>query len=55
MEKATLKVGGMSCASCASTVEGALKRTPGVLFAAVNLATERASVEYDPSVIDQVG
>lgn len=44
-DKAILKIGGMSCASCASTIEGALKKAPGVLYAAVNLATERASVE----------
>ncbi len=39
-----LAVGGMSCASCAGRVERALTRLPGVLSAAVNLATERARV-----------
>ncbi len=39
-----LKLGGLHCASCVATVEGALRRVPGVLTASVNLATERASV-----------
>lgn len=39
-----LKIGGMTCASCVSRVERALKTVPGVLSAEVNLATERAHV-----------
>ena len=39
-----LKITGMTCASCVSRVEKALKATPGVIDASVNLATERASV-----------
>ncbi|RDI57214.1 heavy metal translocating P-type ATPase [Microvirga subterranea] len=39
-----LKVSGMTCASCVGRVEKALKRVPGVVDAAVNLATERATV-----------
>jgi P-type Cu+ transporter len=39
-----LKIGGMTCASCVSRVERALKRVPGVISAEVNLATERARV-----------
>lgn len=41
-----LKVSGMTCASCVSRVEKALKRVPGVLDATVNLATERARVRF---------
>ncbi|MBL0402816.1 copper-translocating P-type ATPase [Microvirga aerilata] len=41
-----LKVAGMTCASCVSRVEKALRRAPGVLDASVNLATERATVRY---------
>lgn len=47
----TLKVGGMTCAACAARVEKALAGLPGVNRAGVNLATERATVEYDPNVI----
>jgi len=39
-----LKVSGMTCASCVARVEKALKRVPGVVDAAVNLASERATV-----------
>jgi Au+-exporting ATPase len=42
--KLTLSIAGMTCASCVGRVERALKSTPGVLDAQVNLATERAAV-----------
>lgn len=45
-EKLTLSVQGMTCASCVARVEKALRKTPGVITASVNLATERAMVEY---------
>lgn len=41
---AELAIGGMTCASCATRVEKALARVPGVAGASVNLATERATV-----------
>jgi cation-transporting ATPase V/Cu+-exporting ATPase len=41
-------VSGMTCGSCAARVERALGRQPGVERAAVNFATERASVAIDP-------
>jgi len=44
----TLPVTGMSCASCAISVESWLRETPGVIRAAVNFAAENVSVEYDP-------
>ena len=40
---------GMHCAGCAHNVEQALQRVPGVTSAAVNFATARATVEYDPA------
>ena len=51
-ERLTLPVRGMHCAACAGTVEGALARVPGVERAAVNLATERATVAFDPAQAD---
>ncbi len=48
--KTTLNIGGMTCASCVAHVEGALKGVPGVVDAAVNLATEKAAVEYVPGL-----
>ncbi len=46
VEKVVLPIRGMTCASCVSKVERALRSVKGVLQASVNLATERASVEY---------
>ncbi len=46
----TLKIEGMSCASCVARVEKALLKVPGVSAASVNLATEKATVAADPSV-----
>jgi len=43
-DKILLEVEGMTCASCVSHVERALKAVPGVTGATVNLATERAEV-----------
>jgi Cu+-exporting ATPase len=51
-ESIILPIGGMTCASCAAHVEGALSDLPGVVQASVNLATERATVSY---VLQQVG
>lgn len=49
-KKALLKIAGMSCAGCAQNVEKALKNAPGVISASVNLATEQASVDYEPGL-----
>ncbi|HIC93449.1 MAG TPA: heavy metal translocating P-type ATPase, partial [Anaerolineae bacterium] len=46
----SLSIGGMTCASCVAHVERALKGVEGVLSASVNLATERAMVEYIPGL-----
>ena len=43
-ETVDLDVQGMTCVSCASRIEGALKAVPGVIGAKVNLASERARV-----------
>ncbi len=40
----SLRIDGMTCASCVGRVERALRKVPGVESAAVNLATERAEV-----------
>ncbi len=48
-KKIIIPVTGMTCASCAVTVEKALSQLDGVSGAFVNLASEKASVEYDPN------
>ncbi|MBI3583124.1 MAG: copper-translocating P-type ATPase [Nitrospinae bacterium] len=47
-----LPIGGMSCASCAARIERNLKKLNGVTDATVNFGTEKASVEYSPSIVD---
>ena len=49
MDKRAFAVRGMHCAACVDKVERALRSVPGVEAASVNLATERASVEWDPA------
>ncbi|WP_101772894.1 heavy metal translocating P-type ATPase [Peptostreptococcus faecalis] len=41
---------GMTCAACAKSAERSLKKTKGVVSASVNIATEKAIVEYDSNV-----
>lgn len=43
-----LAITGMTCAACAARIERTLKKQPGVVLAAVNLATERGWVEFRP-------
>ena len=49
MTSTDLRLSGMSCASCASKIEGGLNRLDGVA-ATVNFAVEQAHVEHDPHV-----
>ena len=51
----TLPVIGMTCASCVNRIERYLNRADGVAQATVNLATERATVHFDPARIDRAG
>lgn len=50
MEK-SLKVQGMTCASCAKTVEKTAKKLQGVTEANVNFATEKLSIEFDETMV----
>ncbi len=52
MENTTLKLGGMSCASCARSVEEAINSVNGVNQCIVNFGAELATVEYDPGKTD---
>ena len=46
-QRVTLPVTGMHCANCVLTVERSLKKAEGVSDAAVNFATEQATVSFD--------
>ncbi len=49
MEKANLKIGGMTCGGCVRSVSNVLNGLPGVVKADVSLASNGAVVEYDPT------
>lgn len=51
MTKASLKIQGMTCAACAAKIEKALNKMEGVKEANVNLAMEKASIDYDNNVV----
>jgi len=51
-EKAHIHITGMTCTTCAATIEKGLAETPGVEQANVSFASEKAIVEYDPSRVD---
>jgi P-type Cu+ transporter len=49
--EAILPIEGMTCASCVRRIEKALHRVEGVRDASVNLATEKAKVVFDPTIV----
>jgi len=60
----TLHVKGMACAACSANLERSISKIEGVIKAAVNLTTEKLTVEYDPEqtgveqfteIIDKLG
>ncbi|MCZ7358583.1 MAG: heavy metal translocating P-type ATPase, partial [Candidatus Methanoperedens sp.] len=53
MNKASFKITGMTCASCAANIEKALNKKDGVKNASVNFSFEKASVEYDSGIVSQ--
>ncbi|KAK4843232.1 hypothetical protein QYF36_005605 [Acer negundo] len=46
-----IRINGMTCTSCSSTVEKALQAIHGVQIAQVALATEEAQVQHDPNIV----
>lgn len=55
MKSLDFSIEGMTCASCVSRVEKAIRAVPGVASASVNLATERARIELSgPTDIRQI-
>ncbi len=47
----TIPIEGMTCAACANRIEKVLSKTAGVTKASVNLATEKATITYNPDII----
>lgn len=52
MQNLSLDIKGMTCASCVNRIEKALKKKEGVINASVNLATEKAQVEFDQAKLN---
>ena len=50
-ESVTLEIRGIHCANCVKTIEDGLGKLPGIYSVVVNLATERAVVEFNPDSI----
>jgi Cu+-exporting ATPase len=51
-DRASIRITGMTCTTCAATIEKGLSQTPGVEQADVNFASEKASIKYDPAKMD---
>ena len=47
----SIPVAGMTCTACSAAIERSLKKLPGIKVAAVNFATEKATVSYDPGAV----
>ncbi|MGM0878183.1 MAG: heavy metal translocating P-type ATPase [Bacillota bacterium] len=50
-EKVEFDIHGMTCASCVSRIEKVLNKTEGIEKATVNLASEKATIEYNPGLV----
>lgn len=50
--KARIPITGMTCTNCAATIEKGLAETEGIENASVNFASEKATIEYDPTKVD---
>lgn len=53
LEKAEFKVTGMTCAACASRIERAVSKMPGIITANVNFAMGKLTVEMGPSITER--
>ena len=51
-EKTTVSITGMTCATCATTIKKGLSKVHGVKEANISFASEKASIEYDPTKVD---
>lgn len=51
-EKAELDITGMTCAACSARIEKGLNKMDGIMNATVNLALEKATIEFNTAVVD---
>jgi Cu+-exporting ATPase len=52
-KKIVLNIGGMSCINCAKVIEKYTSKLNGVTHVTVNLAAEKAIIDYNPDIVDQ--
>ncbi|MBI5697712.1 MAG: heavy metal translocating P-type ATPase, partial [Thaumarchaeota archaeon] len=52
LKQTALKIGGMHCAGCVNSIQGMVSKLEGVTKCEVNLATQKASLEFDPDTVD---
>jgi Cu+-exporting ATPase len=53
MEKINISIGGMHCQSCVTVIEKGLNKLDGIQKAVVNLTTEKATVDFDPTILKE--
>lgn len=55
-KQVVLPITGMTCANCVATIERNVKKLPGIETAVINLASERATIAFDPGqlTIDEI-
>ncbi len=52
-KRIVLDIGGMSCVTCAQTIEKRLPKLKGIIYATINFAAEKAIIDYDSNLVDQ--
>ncbi len=52
-KRIVLDIAGMSCVTCAQTIEKRLPKLKGIIYATINFAAEKAIIDYDPDLVDQ--
>ncbi|MFM8658955.1 MAG: heavy metal translocating P-type ATPase [Candidatus Nitrosotenuis sp.] len=51
-KRTALKIGGMHCAGCVNSIQYFVSKLDGVQKCEVNLATQKASLEFDPNIVE---
>ncbi len=54
IDQLDLKIDGMTCANCVISVEKSIKKADGILKVNINLATDKAHIEYDSKIVSQL-
>jgi len=52
IEKLDIPIIGIHCSSCIPTIESEIKKLPGIIFAKVNIATEKAQIKFNRKEVD---